>query len=321
MSPRELRAEPVSDPGADHGEGPLWHPRDRRLDWVDITAGRLHRFDPATGVDETIEIGSRLGCFAPRTNGGYVLAVEDGFALLEPGGDISSTIAVQHHPGAVTRMNDGKCDPQGRFWAGSMAYDCTPRHGVLYRLDPDLSVTTVIEGITISNGIDWTDDGTTMFFIDTLAGGSFWDVFTGTTVPGVDAFTVDPATGSPSDRRRLFDIPATRDVPAGMTIPDGMTMDAEGFLWVAVSGDGEVRRYSPHGELDTVIKLPVACPTSVAFGGDDLADLYITTMTPHGEPGPDPRQPRSMWPAKPLEGALFHCRPGVSGRPPNLFAS
>jgi sugar lactone lactonase YvrE len=105
-----------------------------------------------------------------------------------------------------------------------------------------------------------------------------------------------------------------------MTLADGMTIDSEGMLWIAVAGSGEVRRYSPRGEVDTVVRVPVACPTSVAFGGEDLDDLYITTMTPHGEPGPDPRVPKPLWPPRPLEGALFRCHVGVPGRPPHLFA-
>ena len=320
MSTRVIDAEMVSDPGADHGEAPLWHPIDKRLDWVDITAGRLHRFDPSTGTDAVIEVGSRLGSFAPRRRGGWVLAVEAGFALIDPGGGIRIVAPVDHRLGQPTRMNDGKCDPFGRFWAGSMAYACTPGHGALYRLDPDLSVTKVIEGVTISNGLDWSDDGRTMFFIDTLAGASFWDVFSGEAVPGIDAFASDPATGAVSERRRLFDIPVKHGVPAGMTIPDGMTIDADGFFWIAVPGDGEVRRYSPRGDIDAVVRVPVACPTSIAFGGEDLDDLYITTMTPHGEPGSDPRHPTPMWPPKKYEGALFRCRPGPTGRRSNTFA-
>jgi sugar lactone lactonase YvrE len=139
-----------------------------------------------------------------------------------------------------------------------------------------------------------------VFYVDTLAGGSFWDLMAGAASPGVDSMSVDPSTGRLSHRRCLFDIAVDRDVEMGMTLPDGMTMDAEGRLWVAIVGAGQVRRYSVSGEVEAVVDLPVPCPTGVAFGGDDLGDLYVTTMTPHGAPGPDPRKPALMWDPKPL---------------------
>jgi sugar lactone lactonase YvrE len=249
-----------------------------------------------------------------------VLAIEEGFAVLDSfAGEPRLVAAIDHGPGPATRMNDGKCDSQGRFWAGSMAYDCAPGHGALYRLDPDLRVSKVLGGITISNGLDWSDNGRTLFYIDTLAGASFWDVINGTVRPGIDAFDIDPVSASLSRRHRLFDIPAEQGVPTGMALADGMTIDAEGSLWVAVHGTGQVRRYSLGGDLEAVVELPVACPTSVAFGGEDLGDLYITSMTPRGAPGPDPRTPVLMWDPRPLEGALFRCRPGVPGRSPHVF--
>jgi sugar lactone lactonase YvrE len=317
---RTLRADVVLDVGASHAEGPLWHVVDRRLDWVDIGAGLLHRFDPVTGRDEAIPVGSPLGAFAPRAGGGYVLAVEDGFAFIDLDRRVTLVASVNHAPGSLARLNDGKCDPQGRFWAGSMAYDCSPGAGALYRLDPDLSVTKVFEGVTISNGLDWSNDGRTFFYIDTLAGSSFWDLISHAVTPGVDAFDFAPETGAISSRRRAFDIPVETFEPPQMTVADGMTIDSEGMLWIAVAGSGEVRRYSPSGEVDAVVRVPVACPTSVAFGGEALDDLFITTMTPHGAPGPDPRRPEPLWPPRPLEGALFRCHVGVPGRPPHIFA-
>jgi sugar lactone lactonase YvrE len=204
------------------------------------------------------------------------------------------------------RMNDGKCDPQGRFWAGSMAFSGAPGRGALYRLDPDLTVTRVLDRCTISNGLDWSDDGGRLYYIDSG-------------VPGVDVFDFDGATGTIANRRRVVDVPNDEDAPAGATAPDGMTIDAEGFLWVAVWGGGEVRRFTTTGELDAVVEMPVACPTSVAFGGDDLADLYITSMTPD-RTAKDGRTPVDVWDPKPSEGALFRCRPGVAGRPARTFA-
>ena len=257
---RKLVADAVLDLGSAHGEGPVWQATDRRLDWADIGAGVLHRFDPITGRDDAIEVGSPLGAFAARSSGGFVLAVEDGFALLDGDGRVELVARVPHASGALARLNDGKCDAKGRFWAGSMAYDCSPGHGALYRLDPDLQVSMVLGGVTISNGMDWTDDGRTMFYIDTLAGASFWDVLSGAVKPGVDAFTVEPETGELWARRRVFDIPVETPEPPQMTLGDGMTLDIEGFLWIAMAGSGEVRRYTPRAVRSTPswsFRLPV----------------------------------------------------------------
>jgi sugar lactone lactonase YvrE len=302
-----VQAELVTDVGARHGEGPLWHPVDRTLDWVDLGAGLLHRTDPVTGATGTIDVGSPLGAFAPRERGGFVLAVEQGFALLEDG-EVRLVAPVDHAPGHATRMNDGKCDPRGCFWAGSMAYDVEPAHAALYRLDPALRATRVLDGVTISNGLEWSDDGRTLYYVDSLAGASYWDVAEVRAQPGVDVFDCDPVTGALSARRRLFDV--VTDPPDGIAVPDGMTRDAEGCFWVAVHGAGEVRRYDPSGALRAVVELPTPYPTSVAFGGDDLDVLYVTSM--HAEPRAVRRSE--------LDGALFRVRPGVRGRPPRLFA-
>jgi sugar lactone lactonase YvrE len=311
-----LKPVVVSDVGAQHGEGPLWHVKDQRLDWTDLQAGRLHRFDPATGRDEVIEVGTPLGSFAARAAGGYVLAVEAGFAFLDPATRRCDLVApIDYGPGPAVRMNDGKVDPQGRFWAGTMAYNFTARRGALYRLDPDMTVTRMLDGITIANGLDWSSDGRTFYYIDSLDGKAVWEP----TELGVDAFDYDGVTGSITNRRPLVRFPNVISGPAAMSVPDGMTLDAAGFLWVAVFGAGEVRRYSPAGALDAVVEMPVACPTSVAFGGDDLGDLYITSMTLEAAVPPEFRRLVAFSKPRPHEGALFRCRPPVPGRAPNLF--
>jgi sugar lactone lactonase YvrE len=309
-----MKAEVVCEVGASHGEGPLWSPTDSCLYWVDIGAGALHRFDPRSGRSSSRDVGMPIGAVAERAGGGFVLAVETGFASLDSWDAAPEVRAVVDHGPDLTRMNDGACDPHGRFWAGSMAYACVAGAGTLWRLDADWTAHAVVPGLTISNGLDWSDDGRTMWFIDTLGGGSFWDVLQGSVRPGVDAFDMDASTGALSNRRRAFDVPMTM-LDGQMTIPDGMTVDADGGIWVAVAGAGEVRRYASDGSVQQVVEVPVAAPTSVAFGGDDLGDLYITSMTPHGEPGEDPRRPTPMWSPRPLEGAVFRCRPGVRGRP------
>jgi len=307
----------VSNIGAEHGEGPLWHPKDKRLDWTDLKAGRLHRFDPVTEQDEVIEIGSSLGSFAARENGGYVLAVGSGFAFL----DITTNrcelvVPIDYGPGPQVRMNDGKVDPQGRFWAGTMAQNVAARRGVLYRLDSDLTVTKVLEGVTISNGMDWTRDCRIFYYIDSLDGLAPLQP----KETGIDAFDFDAETGTISNRRRIIKIANVTSGPTWMTIPDGMTLDAEDFIWVAIPGSGEVRRYSPRGDLDSIIKMPVYCPTSIAFGGEDLQELYITTMTLEIAVPPGYRIHEAFKTRRENEGALFKCRPKVPGRPSRMFA-
>jgi sugar lactone lactonase YvrE len=305
----------VSHVGAAHGEGPVWNAADRRLDWTDLGAGVLHRFDPLSGKDDCIHLGSPLGCFAPRAQGGHVVAVEQGFALLQPDGSLELVAPLPQSPTARVRFNDGKVDPQGRFWAGTMAYSVAAGAGDLYRLDPDLSVTRVLRGVTISNGLDWSSDGRTLYYIDSLLG----ERPLGPDEVGIDAFDFDPAHGTLSNRRAALRFPNARGGPTRMTLPDGMLLDAAEHIWVAVAGSGEVRRYAPTGELDSVVEMPVACPTSVAFGGPDLADLYITSMTLEESVPPAHRRHEAFAHPRPLEGALFLCRVAVPGRPSPTF--
>jgi sugar lactone lactonase YvrE len=193
----------------------------------------------------------------------------------------------------TNRMNDGKCDPGGRFWAGTMAFEVTPGAAALYRLDPDLQVTRVVSGVTLSNGLGWSLDGRQMFYIDSMS-------------HGVDVFDFEPADGSLGERRRLITIAPDEG------LPDGMTVDAEGCLWVALHGSGSIRRYTPDGHVDRVVRVPPTMVTSCAFGGPDLTDLYITTMNL----GLSEEARR----AQPLAGGLFRCQPGVRGLPAYRFA-
>ena len=188
------------------------------------------------------------------------------------------------------RMNDGKCDPAGRLWAGTMALDLTPGAGSLYRILPDHSVTSVVTGVTCSNGLGWSPGGDRMYYIDTFAG-------------GIDVFDFEVETGEALNRRRLASVTPTE-------VPDGLAVDSEGHIWVAVFGDACIRRYTPDGQLADRLELPGRQPTSVAFGGDDLGDLYITTATIRfGAEQHD----------HPDAGATLVCRPGVTGTPVYAF--
>ena len=279
----------VLDARAELGEGPIWDPDAGQLVWVDIRAGRIHRTDPSTGTDSTLEIGRSVGSVALRRRGGLVLATDDGFRLLDPGSTTTRLLTPVEADRPLTRMNDGKVDPAGRFWAGTMARDEGPGLGTLYRLGPDGTATAMVAPIGISNGLDWSDDGTTMYYIDTLD-------------QSVDTFRYDLATGSISDRRVHIAFDRQRD--GG---PDGLTLDAEGYLWLALWDGWCVRRYAPDGTLDREIRLPVARVTSLTFGGAAYEDLYITCAWKDLQ-----AEDRS---AQPLAGGIFHCRPGVAGRP------
>jgi sugar lactone lactonase YvrE len=284
--------ELVLDARAALGEGPLWDGRAQRLYWVDITAKRVHRFDPATGLDEAFDAGQPVGALGLREAGDLVLAVEKGFALLDPDAGEPRMLAAVEQDDPGTRMNDGACDAAGRFWAGTMAYDSRPGGGNLYRLDPDGTVARVIAACSISNGLDWSHDGRVLYYIDSPT-------------QAIDAFDFEVRRGELGERHRVVEIPAEEGMP------DGMTVDAEGFIWVALWGGGCVRRYHPDGRLDRLLRLPVSQVTSCTFGGPDLGDLYITTAA-HQLPAERLRR-------EPHAGGLFRHRPGVRGRPAHRF--
>ncbi|MGA3363220.1 MAG: SMP-30/gluconolactonase/LRE family protein [Solirubrobacteraceae bacterium] len=256
----ELVAVPCSDVVAELGEGVVWDEARSELLWVDILAGRLHRGRPGPGGLEhlgSIDIGFPLGAVAPARDGGWIVAAGPGFAAVAPGGTLR-WISVPAGEEPQLRMNDGACDPGGRFWAGTLAYDETPGAGTLYRLDPDYTTTPMVTGTTISNGLGWSVDATTLWFADSGAG-------------TVDAFAFDGRTATVSARRTVIAI----DPRDGS--PDGLSVDREDHVWVAIWDGGEVRRYSPSGDLVARVTLPVSRPTSCCFGGVDLGTLFIST--------------------------------------------
>jgi sugar lactone lactonase YvrE len=250
-----------STTSAELGEGPLWDARSGRLLWVDILRGEVHRAtvtrSGALCERAPIVLHRHVGAIAPVAGGGYVAAAGRGFVLFDEHG-IAEVLGEPEPAGGGTRMNDGATDPHGRFWAGSMAYDETPGAGSLHRLELDGTVTTVLRGLTISNGIDWSPDGGTMYLPDSGPG-------------TVTAFSFDPATGDISQGREIV-----RSDDAAIS-PDGLTVDAEGDLWVAMWGGSEVRRYAAGGTLKDRLHVPAPQPTSCSFGGPGLATLFVTT--------------------------------------------
>jgi len=281
----------VLDARALLAEGPVWDADAGLLRWVDILGCRVHALDVATGRDEWFATPSPVGSIALRNGGGLLLALEDGF-WLERNGRLERLAGVEEDDHTLL-MNDGKCDRNGRFWAGTVAYDEHEGAGTLYRLDPDGTVTPMIRSLTMSNGIAWNGDDALMYFIDSET-------------HRIDVFDYDPVRGQIAGRRPFA---ALADGPG---VPDGMTIDAEDCLWVAVWGASCVLRYRPNGTIAEVVRLPVSQVTSCAFGGRDLDELFITSARVdlsdaalHDEP---------------LAGGIFRCRPGVSGLRSAYFA-
>jgi sugar lactone lactonase YvrE len=270
-------------------EGPVWDERAGRLLWLDVLGGVVHSTDPVTGVDEPHPVGQPVGAVGLAEAGWWILALRDGFARYDPATRELRMIAAVEIDDPTTRFNDGKVDPAGRFWAGTMAFSGDRPVGTLYRLDPGGVVTPMLRDLTISNGMDWSPGGDVMYFIDTPTG-------------GVDRLRYDGPTGDVRDRTVLFSEPSSRGYP------DGMTVDAEGFLWVAFWEGGAVRRYDPSGRLDREYVMPVSQPTSCAFGGPDLHDLFVTTASEEFTP-----ERRAL---EPHAGGVFHLRADVAGRLP-----
>ncbi|MEU2772526.1 SMP-30/gluconolactonase/LRE family protein [Streptomyces sp. NPDC007162] len=235
------------------GEGPTWDAATGRLLWIDILGSRVHTYDPATGRRTARTTDQHVGAVKPRANGGLVLNLRDGVALLDP----DDTFRWLHRePVPGRRANDAAVAPDGSLWAGTMRYDEAVGGGTLSRVGADGAVTTLLPDVTVSNGTGWSPDGRLVYYVDTPT-------------RRVDVFDHDG--GLPRNRRPLVTI------EEGAGFPDGLTVDADGCVWVALWDGGAVRRYTPTGELDRVVTLPAPRTTACAFGGAGLTDLYVTT--------------------------------------------
>ena len=268
------------------GEGPWWDAPTATLLWVDIEGRRLHRLDPVTGRTSGRDLDQMPGAVVGRPAGGFAVALEDGIWVADADAGVLRRIAAIESDDPLTRMNDASCDRRGRLWVGSMAHDSRPGAGALYRVETDGSVERVLADVSISNGIDWSPDDRLMYYVDSAT-------------RRIDVLDYDLETGCPRDGRTLAHL------PEGAGIPDGLTVDAEGYLWVALWDGWSVRRYSPSGDLDRVVRFPVARVTSCAFGGPGLTDLYVTSASSGLSPAEIAEQP--------LAGVLFVVQPGVRG--------
>lgn len=282
----DTQVEVASGIRAQHAEGPLWDAATACLWWVDIAGRRVHCFDPASGQDTSWGTDGEPGGVVLNQAGEPVVATPEGLALLDrrTGRTELSVPIEQDRP--ENRANDVKVDGRGRAWVGTMAFDKRPGNASLYRVD-DGWATCVVDALTISNGPAFDEPGGRLYLADTA-------------LCRVDVFDLDPVIGALTGRRAFLDLHAAQ------FWPDGMTVDDEGLLWVALGRAGAVHRYRPDGTLDGVVEVPTSNPTSVAFGGADGGDLYVTTSWVDVEP--------DRLAGEPLAGAIFRCRPGVTGR-------
>ncbi len=281
-----IHIEPVGNSRSQWGEGPIWW-RDA-LYFVDIEGHLVHRFDPADGGEKSWDVGQRVGTVVPRESGGLVIAGDHGLFFLDEESGQLTAIADPEADKPDNRFNDGKCSPDGRFFAGTISLVRKTGDARLYRLDPDLTLHEAFGPVTTSNGIVWSADGKTVFYIDT---------------PRREVLAFDYEAGH---LRNLRGVVSTAHLDAS---PDGMAMDADGNLWIAFCHGGCVACFDPEtgAELRRV-ELPCLETTACAFGGPDLADLYVTTGV-H----------KSV--AEEHAGRLFVIRGlGVRGLPANAFA-
>jgi sugar lactone lactonase YvrE len=285
--------EVALDANAAVGESPTWDSVAGALLWVDIPAKRLHSYTPASGQALSRNVGAEVGAVVARERGGFVLALADGFALLDSWDADPRLFCPVAADDPAARLNDSKVDSAGRLWGGTMAVDASlePTNS-LYRLETNGELVKTISGVGLSNGIAWSPDDETMYYVDSAT-------------QRIDAFEFDPGTGAIAARRALVEIPPEHGTP------DGLAVDAEGCLWLALWGGWAVRRYSPEGEPLGELPVPVERVTSCAFGGPDLSDLYVTTASQGVDEASRSRQPHA--------GALFRCELGVVGLPSHGF--
>lgn len=277
------------------GEGPVWDVEKQTLYWVDIYSHAFHRYKPATGAHDVFQTGIAVGAVAPRANGGFVMATERGFAFWDEQSRQMTFLANPEAGVPTNRCNDGAVDSAGRFWAGTMTEAPERYHlaeGNLYRLDTDRSLHCMDRGFIITNGMGWSPDNTVMYVTDSPR-------------KVIYAYDFDAATGALAHRRPFIHSPDEAGVP------DGLTVDSEGYLWSVRWGGWKITRYDPVGQKEREMRLPVQYPTSCAFGGAELDELFITSAWTELNAAQRAQQPQA--------GDLFHLRPGVEGLPQTRF--
>lgn len=257
---KQYTAQLVLEAGAQLGEGPIWDSFNNRFYWVDIEKGFLHTYHPESEKTTSKEIGQRVSTVVPTRYGNVILGLEDGIYVYNLNTGRRYLMAHPEKDKPENRLNDGKCDPQGRFWIGSMHKKILPQRGALYRLSPNFSIRKMLDSVSISNGIVWTADGKILYYIDTPTQKVF-------------AFDFDAKTGNISNRRIAIHIPEE------LGSPDGMAIDQNDNVWIGMWGGGCVTHWNPKtGQLIGKINVPGAKNvTACAFGGKEMRQMFITT--------------------------------------------
>ena len=274
------------------GESAMWHPRERKLYWIDARAPAIYRLEANNRVT-TFPLPAMAGGVVPRRSGGIAIALQNGFHAFDTTTGALTFIADPEPDKPDNRINDGSCDRAGRFWAGTQHVTIREPRGSLYRLDPDHSVHRMFEGITVTNMVRFSPDDRTLYHADTYSDRMY-------------AFDYSLAEGTIANRRVFVD---TSSHPGH---PDGSAIDADGCLWNTEYGGSRVVRYTPQGKIDRIIEFPVTQPTSCCFGGTDLGTLYVTSATQRIEP--------ALLAKQPLAGSLFAVHVGVKGLPEPEYA-
>ena len=280
---------------ADLAESPVWDPPRQRLFCVDLLVGRVHAFDFERRHAVSMDTGFAVGCIAPRANGQLIAAVTSGLAAIDfDARTLHELHTPEGHDPARCRFNDGKCDPQGRFWAGTSSWQGEGKAGALYCFPDGRTSIRAVDDVSVSNGLAWSSDGKTAYYIDSRT-------------RRVDAFDFDGESGRLSRRRPCITF------PPGDDLPDGCAIDDEDMLWVAHWRGGGVSRWDPRtGRQIGFVRVPATLVTSCAFGGGDRGTLFITTAR------------RTLnatdWSMYPDSGCVFACRPGVTGPLAESFA-
>ena len=289
-----MTAELILDARNATGESPVWSTTEQALYWVDIPAKRLHRWSPADGKEQSWQASQMLACIAQTGNGNWIAAMENGLFAITPHADgslNSRLLASVTHALPGMRFNDGRCDRQGRFWAGTMLMDMAAGApvGAMYRYNAGQAepLTAQLQGFIVPNGLAFSPDGNTLYLSDSHPD-----------VQKIWAFDYDTDSGTPHNRRLFVDM---TQHPGR---PDGAAVDADGCYWICGNDAGLIHRFTPEGKLDRSLAVPVKKPAMCAFGEADLDTLFVTSIRPAGDLADQP-----------LAGGVFALRPGVKGLP------
>lgn len=293
-----MTAELIIDARNATGESPVWDAAQQALYWVDIPAGRLHRWTLADGRHQSWQGPQMLACIAQSGDGSWIAGMESGLFNLQLHSDgrlDANLLSPVTHAQPNMRFNDGRCDRQGRFWAGTMVMDMAAGApaGALYRYATGQSapLTPQLEGLIVPNGLAFSPDGTLMYLSDSHPD-----------VQKIWAFDYDIDSGIPHNRRLLVDM---NHYPGR---PDGAAVDAEGCYWICGNDAGQIHRFTPEGKLDHSLHVPVKKPAMCAFGGANLDTLFVTSIRPAGDISDQP-----------LAGGVFALNPGIKGLPEPAF--